>query len=123
MTCLEGCSLGFSAGEALTRCPASVAVAGIFTDDLTLEWDCRAYEDTHKTIATRTSNGLKDRKNRRMVRSIDTNETPPSFDFVWHPKLFSEKGDFRIAQADWRPPLLGLDFVLYAVFGSTKLAK
>jgi len=77
LTCLEVCNLGFSAGDALTRGPAGAPLAEIFIADLgaaTVEWDCRAYEDTHNTIATRTSKGLKDRRNRRTVRSIDTNE-------------------------------------------------
>jgi hypothetical protein len=86
VTCLDGCSLGFSTCAASIRGPAGVAVAEIFTDDLgaeTVEWDCWAYEDTHNTIATKTSNGLKNRKNWRTLRFIVTNQTTPNFDFVY----------------------------------------
>lgn len=103
MTHLDGCNLGVSARNASIRAPAGVPVAGFLIDDLDaemMEWDCWAYDDTHKTMATMTSNGLKSRKKRRAVRSIVTNETPPGCNFVCEFRdVFPGKGDFQIAHA------------------------
>jgi hypothetical protein len=101
VTCLDGCNVGFSACAASIRGPAGVAVAEIFIDDPgaeTVEWDCWAYEDTHKTIATRTSNGLKSRRNRRTLRFIvvTMERRRPSI-LSGKRKLFPRKRDLEIA--------------------------
>jgi hypothetical protein len=67
------------------RAPDGVAVAEISLGDFApgpAESACWVWPENHVTMAAMTSIGLKDRKNRRTVRSIVTNETPPSFAFV-----------------------------------------
>lgn len=134
MTCLEGWSLGLSACATSIRGATGVAVAEISFGDPgveTMEWDCWAYEDTHKTIATRTSNGLKDRKNRRTLRFIVINKRRRVL-ILSGPRSFFREGLFLIARTRGASrrirlvtgtvTILELDFVLYAVFGSTNLA-